>query len=582
MYLRYFAWNFIGRQNDIQGLNNNTLEGRWVTGIKALDDMIVGADTSLKPHALKNNKGTNYFYGLPFILGLLGFWYHYKNHKGGAWVVGSFFLLTGVAIIIYLNPTPYQPRERDYAYAGSFYAYAIWIGFGVLFLYEFLRKKANVKTAAVAATVVSLVAPGIMAAEGWDDHDRSLRTLSRDVAIDYLQSCAPNAILFTNGDNDTFPLWYAQEVEGVRTDVRVVNLSLLQTDWYINQMRRAAYESKPVPFTMSPEKYIQGKRDYAYLFDKGMGPMEGKKAVEFLASDDFANKLEAGSGYLDYIPSKQFYVNVDSSAVMKHKVVSVRDTGRLAKRISWSIGKGVILKNDIMVLDLVAHNNWERPIYFAVTTGNDAYLGLEQYFQLEGLAYRLVPVKQTDTEAMQGGRVNTEAMYDNIMNKFLWGGMDKPGVNLDENCMRMAGNLRMQMSVLANALISEGKKSKAKLVLDKCLEKMPEENVPYDATLFTITAGYYQLGDNAKANELAKKLFTIYEGDLKVYNSQKGIHRVAFGREINQAKEIMRRLVGLTSQFHEEALSKEFMKRLSDMVPPEELMPQEQGQPLSN
>lgn len=583
MYFRYFLWNFIGRQNDIQGMNNNTLEGNAVTGIKGIDDFLLDSDSSLRTHVMKNNKAANYFFGLPLILGLLGFWWHYKNNKGGAWVVGSFFLLTGAAIIIYLNPTPYQPRERDYAYAGSFYAFAIWIGFGVLFLYDFLSKKANAKSAAAIATAVSLVVPGIMAAQGWDDHDRSLRTLSRDCAINYLESCAPNAILFTNGDNDTFPLWYAQEVEGIRTDVRVVNLSLLQTDWYINQMRRAAYESAPVPFTIPEEKLTQRLREVVYLFDKNQGPMNIKKAIEFVESDDPANKFEYGGGYLDYLPTKQFYSPVDSLAVMKNKVINVKDTARMVKSINWSIGRGAITKNDLMVLDLVAHNDWKRPIYFAVTTGSDAYIGLEKYFQLEGLAFRLVPIKQNEQEEMGGGRVNTEVMYDNIMNKFLWGGMDKPGVNLDENCMRMAGNLRMQMSILANALIGEGKNSKAKAVLDKCLEKMPDSNIPYDATLFTITAGYYQLGETKKANELAKQLFDIFEGDLKVYNKQKGIHRAAYGREINQAKEIMRRLISLTMQFKQDALQKEFMARIQAVVPPEELMPQqEQGQPLSN
>lgn len=583
MYMRYFLWNFIGRQNDIQGMNNNTLEGNAVTGIKAIDDMLLDADSSLKTHTMKSNKAANYFFALPLILGLLGFWFHYKNNKGGAWVVGSFFLLTGLAIIFYLNPTPYQPRERDYAYAGSFYAFAIWIGFGVLFLYEFLSKKANAKAAAAIATGVSLLIPAVMAAEGWDDHDRSLRTLSRDCAINYLESCAPNAILFTNGDNDTFPLWYAQEVEGIRTDVRVVNLSLLQTDWYIAQQRRAAYESAPVPFTIPEEKLVSRLREVVYLFDKNQGPMSAKKAIEYVESDDVANKFEYGSGYLDYLPTKQFYAPVDSMAVMKNKVISIKDTARLVKSINWSIGRGAITKNDLMVLDLVAHNDWKRPIYFAVTTGAEAYLGLEKYFQLEGLAFRLVPIKQNEQEEMGGGRVNTEVMYDNIMNKFLWGGMDKPGVNLDENCLRMAGNLRMQMSILANALIGQGKSKKAKAVLDKCLEKMPDENVPYDATLFTIAAGYYQLGETQKANELAKRLFDIFEGDLKVYNAQKSIHRVAFGREINQCKEILRRLVSITMQFKQDALNKEFMNRIQAVVPPEDLMPnQEQGQPLSN
>lgn len=428
---------------------------------------------------------------------------------------------------------------------------------------------------AIGSTALSMVVPAIMAKEGWNDHDRSLRTLSRDVAINYLQSCAPNAILFTNGDNDTFPLWYAQEVEGIRTDVRVVNLSLLQTDWYIRQMRRAAYDSKPVPFTIPEEKLEAEKLSYLIINGQNPTPMNLKDALASGTSDDPATKYDNGGDLLDVLPARSLYVNVDSLKVMKNKVISVKDTARLAKRISWDLGgRNYITKNDLLVLDLVANNTWERPIYFAVTTGDEAYVGLKRYFQLEGLAYRFVPIKQTESEEAQGGRVNTEAMYDNIMNKFLWGGMDKPGINLDENCVRMVGNLRMQMSILAGALINEGKNKKAKAVLDKCLEVMPDENIPFDASIFTICGAYYEIGENKKANELAKKLFDIFEGDLKIYTVQKPIHRSAYGRDINQAKEILKRLTGLTQQYKQDALAKEFMTRIQGVLGPEDLEPQ--------
>lgn len=579
MYWRYFMWNFVGRQNDVQGMMRNTMEGNWISGIKAFDDMRIGSDTGKVIYRDKNNFANNKFYALPFILGLLGMFFHFKRHKPDAWIVLCFFLLTGLAIVIYLNQTPYQPRERDYAYAGSFYAFAIWIGFGVLFLFDKISKKVAGMGASFGSIALSLVVPGIMAKEGWNDHDRSLRTLSRDCAINYLQSCAPNAILFTNGDNDTFPLWYAQEVEGIRTDVRVVNLSLLQTDWYINQMRRAAYDSPPVPFTIPEEKYQASKLEYLVVNTQNNKAMEMKKALAQAISDDPAGKIDNGGELIDVLPSKSFYINVDSLSVMRNKVISVKDTNRLSKRITWDLGgRNYITKNDLMVLDLIAHSDWKRPIYFAVTTGDDAYVGLKRYFQLEGLAYRFVPIKQTEMEEAQGGRVNTDAMYDNIMNKFLWGGMDKKGVNLDENCVRMTGNLRMQMGVLASALINEGKNKKAKAVLDKCLEKMPDENIPYDATIFTICAAYYQIGETKKGNELAAKLFDIFEGDLKIYNEQKGNHRIAFGREINQAKEIMRRLTGLTQQFKQQELSQSFMKRMSAIMPPEEMMPESQMQ----
>lgn len=572
MYMRYFYWNFIGRQNDVQGTTGNNMEGNWITGIKAIDDARLDYDTSNPIYRDKNNFAHNKYYALPFLLGLLGLYFHYQRHRNYAWVVMAFFLLTGLAIVVFLNQTPYQPRERDYAYPGSFYAFAIWIGFGVLFLYEFLSKYVKGATIAIAATVIGLIIPAIMVSENWDDHDRSIRTLSRDCAIDYLQSCAPNAILFTNGDNDTFPLWYAQEVEGIRTDVRVVNLSLLNTDWYIRQMRRAAYESAPVPFSIPEQKLEAEKMAYVYVDPSGTRATNLKEAITYATSDDINTKLPNGDDFIDILPSGNLYVNVDSMAVMKNKVIAVKDTNRLAKRISFDItDRRLINKNDLLVLDLVAHNNWQRPIYFAVTTGDDAYIGLKRYFQLEGLAYRFVPIRQSSAEEQQGGRVATEIMYDNVMNKFLWGGMDKPGINLDENCVRMSSNLRMQMSILATALINEGKKSKAEKVLDKCLAVMPEENIPFDASVFTMVAAYYELGKMDKANALSKKLFDIYEHDLRVYSAQKPNRKTAYGREIEQSKEILKRLTGLAQQYRQEELSKNYMDRLPALMSREDL-----------
>lgn len=576
MYLRYFAWNFIGRQNDVQGSTGNNMEGNWITGIQAIDDFRLDYDTSEPIYRDKNNFAHNSYYALPFLLGLLGMYFHYKRHRNYAWVVLAFFLLTGLAIVVFLNQTPYQPRERDYAYPGSFYAFAIWIGFGVLFIYDLLSKKTQGTGIAVASTIIGLIVPALMAAQNWDDHDRSMRTLSRDCAIDYLQSCAPNAILFTNGDNDTFPLWYAQEVEGIRTDVRVVNLSLLQTDWYIKQMRRAAYDSPPVPFTIPEEKLEAEKLSYLIVDSRETKAMNLKKALEFATSDDPNTKFENGGDLLDVLPVGNLYIPVDSMQVMRKKVISVKDTARLVKRISIDISdRRYITKNDVLVLDLVANNNWERPIYFAVTTGDDAYVGLKRYFQLEGLAYRLVPIRQTEMEEAQGGRVATDIMYDNIMNKFLWGGMDKPGINMDENCTRMTSNLRMQMSILANSLINEGKKSKAEKVLDKSLEVMPDANVPFDATVFTMVGAYYDLGRKEKANKLARKLFEIFEHDLRIYNTQKPMRRAAYSREMAQCKELLKRLTGLAQQYHEDVLAKEFMDRLGNLLSPEELMPAE-------
>lgn len=581
MYLRYFYWNFIGRQNDIQGTTGNNMEGNWITGISAIDNMRLDYDTTKPIYRDQKNFGHNTYFALPFLLGILGLIFHYQRHRNYAWVVLVFFLLTGLAIVVFLNQTPYQPRERDYAYPGSFYAFAIWIGFGVLFIYDQLSKRISGAAMAVLATVLGLAIPTIMAAQNWDDHDRSMRTLARDCAIDYLQSCAPNAIIFTNGDNDTFPLWYAQEVEGIRTDVRVVNLSLLNTDWYIKQMRRAAYDSAPVPFTIPEEKLEAEKMSYVYIDPTSKGAVNLKEALKFAISDDINTKLPNGDDYIDVLPGGNLYLNVDSMAVMKNKVIAVKDTNRLAKRISFDItDRRLINKNDILVLDLIANNNWKRPIYFAVTTGDEAYIGLKRYFQLEGLAYRLVPIRQTATEEAQGGRVATDIMYDNIMNKFVWGGMDKPGVNMDENSTRMTANLRMQMSILATALISEGKKAKAEKVLDKCLEVMPEENIPFDATVFTMVLAYYDLGKMDKANKLSNKLFDIYEHDLRIYAVQKSNRQPAFAREVEQAKEILKRLTSLAQQYKQESVYKNYMERLPSLITREDM--EGEAAPLRN
>ena len=579
MYLRYFYWNFVGRQNDVQGVMNNNMDGNWITGIKFLDDFKLDTDSSQKIYRDKNNFANNHFYGLPLILGLCGMFFHFKRNKPDAWVVLCFFLLTGLAIIVYLNQSPYQVRERDYAYVGSFYAFCIWIGLGVLYLFDLLSKKNAPIKIAIGFIALSFFVPFIMAKEGWDDHNRSLRTLSRDAAINYLQSCAPNSILFTNGDNDTFPLWYAQEVEGIRTDVRVVCLSLLQTDWCIKQLRRAAYESKPVPFTIPEEKLEGEKLSYLFVDNRSPLPVKLRDALDTAISDDPNTKFDNGGDLIDILPAKSFYIDVDNSQVTKNKVLNIKDSSRLAKKITWELGnKNVITKDVLMVLDLVANNNWERPIYFT-SSMDESTAGLSKYLQLEGLTYRFVPIKQTEAEQAQGGRVNTEVMYDNVMRKFKWGGMNKPGVNLDENCLRMPGNLRMQMGLLASSLINEGKKDKAKTILDKCLTEMPEETVPFDATIYNICLAYYELGEMKTANTLAKKLFNIYEGDLRIYTSQKPDQRAAYRRDMDQAKAIMRSLTGVAQQFKQDELTKEFVSRLSKIIPQEELNP-DQTEPV--
>ncbi|MBK7383549.1 MAG: DUF2723 domain-containing protein [Flavobacteriales bacterium] len=601
MYWRYFMWNFAGRQNDQQG-TGNIMDGNWLTGFKAIDAERLGNQDVL-PKSLTLNKGLNKFYLLPLILGVIGFVYQLLRHGRDWSVVMLLFFFTGVAIVIYLNQTPFQPRERDYAYVGSFYAFALWIGLGVFALYDAARSislrdlgivaasafglgllkylveslagdahaisyilfvMATVGVGSIAlffalgrllgndspviptlATVLCMAVPLVMVAGTWDDHDRSERTPARDLASDYLESCAPNAILFTNGDNDTFPLWYAQEVEGIRTDVRVVNLSLLNTDWYIDQMRRKAYDSDPVPFTIPPDKYRQGTRDAVYLVprsEKEPNVMDLRKAIAFAIDDK--NLRGSGGERFAYIPADAFSIPVDREKVLATGTVALKDTARIEDALVWRIGRGAVMKNHFMVLDLLAHNDWTRPIYFAVTTGPDSYIGLQDHFQLEGLTYRVVPIyTPSDPRTGSLGRVDTDRMFEAVTKKFKWGNMETTkDIYLDENILRMTTNLRLQLSALAEALIEEGRNDDARTVLDLSLEKMPDRNVPFDRVLLPTVEAYYSIGDSIKGNALAETVFTIMEENLNWYMSLEPRFAAQVAKEADINYQVMGRL----------------------------------------
>jgi len=522
MYFRYFSWNFVGRQNDIQG-HGSIADGNWKSGIPFVDDPMIGTQDNL-PQSLGGNKANNSFYFLPLILGLIGMIYQFNKTKRDFFVVMLFFLFTGIAIIVFLNQYTMEPRERDYGFSGSFYAFTIWIGLGVAAIYDALRKFAPAPVVALATTVVCTIAvPGIMAKEGWDDHDRSDRYTARDYASNYLNSCAQNAILFTNGDNDTFPLWYAQEVEGIRTDIRVVNLSLLNTDWYIDQIKRQAYDSDPVPLSLTQDKYRQSKREQILIYEeKGLvGYQNIREMMDFVASDDPRNKFKYSGRDFDYFPSGKFSIPVDSAKVINNGTVPKALANRIVKSINFEITRNYILKSELMILDLLATNNWNRPIYFAITVGDDSYLGLENYFQLEGLAYRLIPVENPAGRGDSFGRIDTDKMYDNIMNKFKWGGVDKGEIYMDENNIRMTMNLRSNFDRLASALIQEGKKDSAAKVLDKAFEVLPARNVPYNFFTVQLAEDYYQAGVPDKADKILLEYADIVEKELDYYFSQK-------------------------------------------------------------
>lgn len=569
MYVRYFFWNFVGRQNDIQG-HGQPHEGNWMSGLPIIENPNIGGIKEGLPDNADRNKGKNVLFGLPFILGLIGLFYQIKKDKKNATVVSLLFFFTGLAIVIYLNQNPLQPRERDYAYTGSFYAFAIWIGLGALALYDFLKNKLSQTSSAIVSTAICLLTVPInMAKEEWDDHDRSGRYIARDFAIDCLNSCAPDAILFTNGDNDTFPLWYAQEVEGIRTDVRIICLELLQMDWYIDQMVHRAYASAPVPFSLRKDQYRQGTRDVVFFQDRDIkGFISLKELMDFVSSDDKNNQLDYGNGsFYSYFPTRNMRIPVDSAAVVNNGTVPKELANRVVKNIEWTMTGNYVQKNDLMIIDLLAHNDWKRPVYFAATSPASSYLGLEKYLQLEGLAYRLVPIKQSEDETRQETRIATDIMYDNVMNKFAWGGMEKKGMYLDDAFVRVcASNIRQRMSSLAAALIEENKNDKAINVLDKVVEITPEENVPYDVTMYGVTLAYYQAGASAKGNEIAKKMFSNFERNLHYYYSFDRKRAAEFGNDPGQAQEILERLIYFANLFKQQELAKEFEKRYTALL----------------
>lgn len=566
MYFRYFMWNFAGRQNDMQAqFSEDINKGNWISGIKFIDRIRLGNQDKL-PSSQLNNPARNTYYFLPLLLGILGMIFLYKKSAKDFWIVFVFFIMTGAAIVVYLNQNPIQPRERDYAFSGSFYAFAIWIGLGVFFLYDLFRKYVSANAGAVAAGAIACVVPVLMAAENWDDHDRSGRYTARDFAFNYLNSCDKNAILFTNGDNDTFPLWYAQEVEGIRTDVRVVNLSYLTADWYIEQMERKAYESEALPLTLKKDKYIQGKRDIVYLVEMIKDTTDVKLAIDFLADDNPKTKtLPNYQGRIDFIPNNKFSIPVDKDKVLSNGTVSQKFADKILPEVNWTINRRYLIKNHLMVFDLLATNNWERPIYYAITVSSENYLNLENYFQVHGLAYRIVPVK-TESEYPYTGGIDVDKVYDNLINKFKWGGITDPDVYLDENILRMASNIRSSFSRLAEELIAEGKLDSAKVVMAKCEEIMPNERIPYNLFNLSLVENYFQLNEREKAIEMVEKLKQNAYEELDYLASLEDSYSNYLDYERRLNLHIVNELASITGANQVENLRQELEKKFQDYL----------------
>jgi hypothetical protein len=534
MYWRYFMWNFTGRQDDIQGKYDS--HGNWISGIKPIDEWLLGLSQDNLPSDVLDNKARNTYYFLPLILGLIGLFFLYNKDKKIFWTLLVFFLFTGLAIQVYTNVRPFEPRERDYSLVGSFYVFAIWIGFGAYALFNALQKFSKHQLLAPAIAVVCLaLVPGVLAVNNWDDHDRSGRETAHAMAIKYLESCDPNAILFTIGDNDSFPLWYAQEIEGIRKDVRVVNTSLFQTDWYIDQMKRKAYESDPIPSSLSHDKYKFGTRDYIIKDTITSDTIPIKEFMNFITSDDprtkYRHVLQQG-GYdlsrirsqelnANYLPTENVRIPVDKDVVLKNGIVSEKDADKIVPYIDIVIKGNALTKNRLLMLDIVANNNWERPIYFTGGAfGDDDYIWMKDYLQLDGLCYKLVPIRTHVDRAnpFDMGRVDPEKMYD-LVSKWQWGNSGSEDIYHDVETRKNGITYRGNLARLIEALINNDEPKKAEEIADLAMEKMPVDVFGYYTLLEPYISAYYQVDSKDKARKLFKDVSEKYQENLGYYST---------------------------------------------------------------
>ncbi len=535
MYWRYFMWNFTGRQDDIQGRYDN--HGNWISGINFIDEMLLEHSQDNLPSDVLNNKARNTYYFLPFILGIIGFFFLLNKDKKLFWVMLVFFLFTGLAIQVYTNVRPFEPRERDYSVVGSFYVFALWIGFGVYAIYDALKKYLPKKLAAPIITVACLIlVPSILAANNWDDHDRSGKYTAQSMAKKYLDSCAENAILFTIGDNDTFALWYAQEIEGYRTDVRVVNTSLFQTDWYIDQMKRKAYESEPIPSQLTHKDYRHGTNDYVRIESLANDTISIKQALNFITSDSprakFKYFLEKYTNQdvsyypsqhlnLRYLPTKYLTLPVNKVNALKHGIVKEKDADKIVSEIDIEIKGGAIYKNRLLMLDIVANNDWKRPIYFTGGSfGDDDYIWMKDYLQLDGMCYKLVPIKTEVDRAnpFDMGRVDADLMYEQVK-KWDWGNSGSKDIYHDVETRKNSITYRGNLARLIEQLINEDKLDKAEEIADIAMTNMPVDYFAYYTLLEPYIGAYYEVGNKEKAQQLFKDVAVKYQENLKYYSS---------------------------------------------------------------
>ena len=533
MYWRYFMWNFTGRQDDIQGKYDN--HGNWISGIQPIDEWHLGFSQDNLPSDIKNNKARNTYYFLPLLLGLIGLFFLFNKDRKLFWTMLVFFLFTGVAIQFYTNVRPFEPRERDYSVVGSFYVFALWIGFGVFAIYDALKKYIPSKLLAPAITLVCLVlVPGILAANNWDDHDRSDKYTAKSMAKMYLDSCAKDGILFSIGDNDTFALWYAQEIEGYRTDVRLVNTSLFQTDWYIDQMKRKAYDSDPVPSQLTHDQYKYGTRDYIIKEPVITDTLDIKEFLNFITSDNPRTKYKyvleqqgvdiSGIRNQDlnanYLPTEYLRLPVNKENALKYGIVSAKDADKIVSDIVIKIKEGAIYKNRLLMLDIIANNDWKRPIYFTGGSfGDDDYIWMKDYLQLDGMCYKLVPIRTPVDKAnpFDMGRVDSDLMYEKVKN-WDWGNSGSPDIYHDTETRKNSISYRGNLARLIEQLINEDKLDRAEEIADIAMTNMPVDFFGYYTLLEPYVSAYYEVGNKEKAQQLFKDVAKKYQENLTYYS----------------------------------------------------------------
>ena len=567
MYWRYFMWNFVGRQNDIE--SQGELEhGNWISGISAIDNARLGNQDNLP--ACMQNAGRTTYYFLPLILGLCGLFWLLKRDLKQSWIVFLLFFMTGLAIVIYLNQTPQQPRERDYSYAGSFYAFAIWIGFGVIALIDWinkLTKKQSMITTVAVGLICFLAVPCVLGANGWKEHNRAGKTSARDWAKNYLAQLPPNAVIFTRGDNDTFPLWYVQEVEGFRTDVRVVNYMLSSGYWYAHQMARKVYDSERLPLTLSPKEYDNGVNEPVTIeeedFFKGKR-VELKQVIDFIHNPK-AVKKKYGVTY-NYVPARSVKLTVDKEACLRNGIVPESMADRIVDEITWDIKGANLWKNSLLLLDFMATNNWERPVYFTSFSDMSSVLGIDKYLHMEGLAYRFIPVEAEDYQKAYRGGVYRDGSYDLLVNKANWGNMNQEGVVPDRESMRELSYAQLAYSRLASALVNHGQLDSAVVVMDKFIEFFPNEKFPYEIRTYQFPEMYYACGAIEKGDQFMQDMVKNYCDKVEYYGNMQPKFQSYYKEDLQEAMSLLQHFNEVSKRYDRIELNEMITSKMNEYI----------------